>query len=156
MEQFELNPRSWLGWAQTNDLDRYEAAQEAGALKKGSGRVETFEWSELNSQMNRLITEVANLSHITAVKGTKAQRKKFKAPKLSWPATALDGLKDRARARREEATKAFLAMFEPVPQAQWEAEMAEHKAALEAGARQSPVQERALAEAAQSPDPPPS
>lgn len=89
---------------------------------------------------------MSHLAHVTAVKGTRNQRKRWKAPKMSWPFTAVDGLKERYQAARGEATKAFEAMFEPVPQAEWEAEMAEHQAALEAGVP-SPVQERALAKA---------
>lgn len=83
---------------------------------------------------------------MTAVKGTRNQRKRWKAPTLTWPHTAVEGLKERARAVRSEATKAFMDMIVPVPQEEWEAEMAEHQAALEAGVP-SPVKERAMAEA---------
>lgn len=146
VEQFETNPRSWLRWAQDNDVDRYEAAVNADKVKKGAGKVETFEWSQTNSQLNRVIAELSHLAHVTAVKGTRNQRKRWKAPSLSWPFTAVDGLKERAQAVRSEATKAFMDMFVPVPQDEWEAEMAEHQAALEAGVP-SPVQGRAMAEA---------
>ncbi len=84
--------------------------------------------------------------HTTAQKGA-AHPKKFKGH--PWPsvATAVDALEAEDKQRLADANRQFMAMFEFVPQDEFEAELAEHVEALEAGAERSPVQQRAEAAA---------
>lgn len=133
-----------MNWAQANDVERYRAAHAAGNLRKGRSKVETFEYGVAEQQLSGIYLLLQQLIHVTAVKGTRAARKKGKFNHWPTPRTAADEIKRQEREKAAEASREFLAMFEYVPQDEFVAELAQFRADMERyeAAQQAEVMDR--------------
>lgn len=143
VEQFETNPRSWLEWGKANDVDRFREARRAGKLTKGKPRVETFEMGQAEQLLAAIYVLMQQQIHVTAQKGAK-HPKRFRGRPWTSVTTAYDALIEQDRLQLAEANRQFMAMFEFVPQAEFEADLAEHQADLAAGEQVTGPQRRAL------------